>query len=188
MMNTNRDRLEVGPGRVPRLDSAPPWAPDSRASEGGTDVAAHQAQRGLPPRSRLVRRKALLERLSACPPGGVALVCGPAGSGKTVLLRSWAEAAGPDERVAWVAVERGEQDAQHFWLSVIDALADADGKDLIERVAPTPEFRGEALVKRLLSDLESLEGWLVLVIDDLHELESSEGLRCLEHFLAHMPP
>src|SRR6188472_2879434 len=137
MMNTNRDRLEVGPGRVPRLDSAPPWAPNSRASEGGTDVAAHQAQRGLPPRSRLVRRKALLERLSACPPGGVALVCGPAGSGKTVLLRSWAEAVGPDERVAWVAVERGEQDPQHFWLSVIDALADADGKDVIERAAPT---------------------------------------------------
>ena len=188
MMNTNRDRLEMGPGRVRRLDSAPPWAPDSPATEGGTDVAAHQARQGLPPRSRLVRRKALLERLSACPPGGVALVCGPAGSGKTVLLRSWAEAAGPDERVAWVAVERGEQDAQHFWLSVIDALADADGKDLIERVAPTPEFRGEALVERLLSDLESLEGWLVLVIDDLHELDSSEGLRCLEHFLARMPP
>ena len=188
MMNTNRDRLEMGPGRVRRLDSAPPWAPDSPGSEGGTDVAGHQARQGLPARSRLVRRKALLERLSACPPGGVALVCGPAGSGKTVLLRSWAEAAGPDERVAWVAVERGEQDAQHFWLSVIEALADADGKDLIERVAPTPQFRGEALVERLLSDLESLEGWLVLVIDDLHELDSSDGLRCLEHFLGRMPP
>ncbi len=142
----------------------------------------------MPPRSRLVHRKALLERLSACPPGGVALVCGPAGSGKTVLLRSWAEAAAPDERVAWVAVERGEQDAQHFWLSVIDALAEADGNSHVERVAPTPEFRGEAQVKRLLSDLESLDGTLVLVIDDLHELDSAEGLRCLEHFLARMSP
>ena len=147
MMNTNPNRPEMGPGRVLRLDSAPPWAPDSPATEGGTDVAAHQARHGVLPRSRLVRRKELLERLSACPPGGVALVCGPAGSGKTVLLRSWAEAAGPDERVAWVAVERGEQDAQHFWLSVIEALADADGKDLIERASPTPEFRGEALVE-----------------------------------------
>ena len=116
------------------------------------------------------------------------LVCAPAGSGKTVLLRSWVEAAGPDERVAWVAVERGEQDAQRFWLSVIDALADADGKDLIERVAPTPEFRGEAVVERLLSDLDSLEEPLVLVIDDLHELDSSEALRWLELFLARMPP
>ncbi|MGA6946789.1 MAG: hypothetical protein WBZ00_03450, partial [Solirubrobacterales bacterium] len=71
-MNTNRDRLEMGPGRVRRLDSAPPWAPDSPGSEGGTDVAGHQARQGLPARSRLVRRKALLERLSACPPGGVA--------------------------------------------------------------------------------------------------------------------
>ena len=186
MMNTNQDRLEAGPGRVRRLDSAlrgPRIRPRARKDRRrGTS-----GRQGLPPRSRLVRRKALLERLSACPPGGVALVCGPAGSGKTVLLRSWAEAAGLGERVAWVAVERGEQDAQHFWLSVIDALADA-AADLIERIAPTPEFRGEALVERLLSDLESLEGWLVLVIDDLHELDSSEGLRCLEHFLARMPP
>ena len=91
------------------------------------------------------------------PSGRVAALVGPAGSG-TVLLRSWAEAASPDERVAWVAVEPGEQDAQHFWLSVIEALADADGKDLIERVAPTPGIPRRGLVERLLSDLESLEG------------------------------
>ena len=59
------------------------------------------------------------------------LVCAPAGSGKTVCVRSWA--AQTDAAVAWVTVERGERDAQRFWLSVIDALADAAGDDLIER-------------------------------------------------------
>ncbi|HEX2480790.1 MAG TPA: AAA family ATPase, partial [Methylomirabilota bacterium] len=131
----------------------------------------------MPARDRLVFREALFERLLECPPGRVALVCGPAGSGKTVLLRSWVDAAALGEGIAWIAVERGEQDAQRFWLSVIDALADASGgEDPVARIEPTPDFRGEAVVERLLSDLDSLEEPIVLVIDDLHELDSAEAL------------
>ena len=44
---------------------------------------------------RLVQRDTLFERLSASEAGGVVLVCAPAGSGKTVLLRSWIEAVWP---------------------------------------------------------------------------------------------
>ena len=44
---------------------------------------------------------------------------------RRVLLRSWVEAAGLRDRVGWVSVERGERDAQRFWLSVIEALATA---------------------------------------------------------------
>ena len=76
------------------------------------------------------------------------LVCAPAGSGKTVLLRSWIEAAGLEDRVGWVSVERGERDAQRFWLAVIDALAGA--VDVVERVAPAPTFGGRAVVEQLL--------------------------------------
>ena len=82
-------------------------------------------------------------------PGTVTVVCAPAGSGKTVLLRSWA--AETDEAVAWVTVERGERDAQRFWLHVIDALADAAGDDVIERVSPAPGFAGAVVVERLLA-------------------------------------
>ena len=91
---------------------------------------------------RFVSRPALLERLSAAAPGTVTLVCAPAGSGKTVLLRSWA--AETDAAVAWVTVERGERDAQRFWLHVIDALADAAGDEVIERVSPAPQLRRRA--------------------------------------------
>ena len=120
-------------------------------------------------------------------PGEVVLLCAPAGSGKTALLRSWVESdelAGP---VAWVSVERGERDAQRFWLSVVDALAGAARSGLVERVGATPAFAGEAVVERLLSDLRALERPVVLVIDDLHELRSAEALRLLERFLAALP-
>jgi LuxR family maltose regulon positive regulatory protein len=119
----------------------------------------------------------------------VILVCAPAGSGKSVLVHSWVEAGGPDERVAWVSVERGEPDAQRFWLSVIDACAgDGGGDQFVERVSPSPIFRGEPVVERLLSDLALLEEPIVLVVDDLHELGSADALRLLERFLTRLPP
>jgi LuxR family maltose regulon positive regulatory protein len=137
----------------------------------------------------LVARPALFDRLSAAGPGEVMLVCGPAGSGKTVLVRSWAEREGPAGRVAWVSVERDERDAQRFWLSVIDELAGVVGRDeLVKRVAATPAFQGQAVVERLLSDLHSLEQPVVLVLDDLHELRAEDALRWLELFLAGLPP
>ena len=137
------------------------------------------------PADRFLARPALFERLSAAAPGTVTLVCAPAGSGKTVLLRSWA--AEEDEAVAWVTVERGERDAQQFWLSLIDALADAAGDEVIERVSPAPSFAGAAVVERLLAQLERLEEPLELVIDDLHELGTDDALAWLELLLARVP-
>lgn len=55
----------------------------------------------------LVQREALFERLSAASLGGVVLVCAPAGSGKSVLVRSWAESRGWRDRTAWLPVQRG---------------------------------------------------------------------------------
>ena len=132
-------------------------------------------------------RQPLFERLSALGPGGVAVVSGPAGCGKTVLLRSWLDAEGLAGRVAWVTVERGERDEQRFWLSVVDQLAAVTGDSLVERVSPTPSFRGVRVIERLASDLQTLEVPAVLVIDDLHELRSAEALRLLELFLTRVP-
>ena len=134
---------------------------------------------------RFVSRPVLFERLSAIAPGTVTVVCAPAGSGKTVLLRSWA--ADTDQAVAWVTVERGERDAQRFWLHVIDALADAAGDDVIERVSPAPGFAGAVVVERLLHQLERIEEPLELVIDDLHELDSEDALAWLEMLITRPP-
>ena len=46
----------------------------------------------------------------------------PAGSGKTVLVRSWIAEAGLAQHAAWVPVDSGEQDSQRFWLKVVSAL------------------------------------------------------------------
>ena len=137
----------------------------------------------------VVARPALFALLSATAAGGVAVVSAPAGSGKTMLIRSWIEDAGLSDRVAWVSIDRGERDAQRFWLSVVDRLREVDhARTLFTQLAPTPDFDGKAVVDRLLSQLGSLQQPLVLVIDDVHELHSPEALAQLDVLLAARPP
>jgi len=124
------------------------------AIDGGLETR-RASPRTLAAAQRLVQRDALFGRLSVPEGFGVVLVCAPAGSGKTMLLRSWIEAAGLQGRVGWVSVERGEQDAQRFWLAVIDALAGA--VRAVQSVAPASTFGGRAVIDQLLSDLACLE-------------------------------
>ena len=141
------------------------------------------------PPSLVVKRTRLFGLLSSGLAGGITLVSAPAGSGKTVVLRSWIEAAALGERTAWVSVEREERDAQHFWLSVVEALRVAVGvQGPIEDLGPTPGFDGEAVVERIVSGARSLDEPVLLVIDDLHELLEPKALAQLELLLARRPP
>jgi LuxR family maltose regulon positive regulatory protein len=135
---------------------------------------------------RRIRRDALLDRLARA--ARVTQISAPAGSGKSVLLRSWIDEAGIEERVGWVSVEREERrDPQRFWLALVGALRGTGaGARLVREV--TPEVDGGALVERLLDDLSSLDERLWLVIDDAHELRTKDVLSQLELFLMRAPP
>src|SRR5271157_5131620 len=133
-------------------------------------MAAHE--RTSPVRKpSVVARTALFEVLSAGYEGGITVLSAPAGSGKTVLLRSWVEAAGLADRTAWVSVERDQRDPQRFWLSVVEALRAAAGiEGPIEDLGPAPGFDGDVVVERIVDGARSLDEPVLLVIDDLHEL------------------
>ena len=117
------------------------------------------------------------------------VVAAPAGSGKTVLLRSWLKGLDPAQRscVAWVSAERGESDGQRFCLSVLSGLRAAAYGHPLAPAAPSPEFDGTIAIGRLLADLAGMDEGVVLVIDDLHELNSSDALPQLELLLRRMP-
>jgi LuxR family maltose regulon positive regulatory protein len=150
------------------------------------DVRDQRNRERVPAASALVRRDELISRLSDAGLARVILVCAPAGSGKTVFLRSWLAQLGLHGRSAWVSVERGERDAQRFWLSLIDALAAVESA--VKRVDPAPGFHGEAVIDQLVDELAPASEAAVLVIDDLHELASDDALAWLERFLNHLPP
>ncbi|WP_051324648.1 LuxR C-terminal-related transcriptional regulator [Candidatus Solirubrobacter pratensis] len=131
-----------------------------------------------PPALPGILRSALFERLASA--GRVTLVSASAGSGKTMLLRTWIAEARLTDRVGWVSVRRGERDPQRFWIAVLDALRRTQaGSRAVGSLTPAPGLEGGAIVERLLEDLESLTEPLWLVVDDLHELGDDETLRQL---------
>jgi LuxR family transcriptional regulator, maltose regulon positive regulatory protein len=133
----------------------------------------------------VVSRPRLFGRLGSA---RVSVVSAPAGSGKTVLLRSWLGRAGAAEHAAWVVAGRGERDPQRFWLAVLAALRQtAAGSALVQPVTAAPGLDGWVLVERLLADLAPLADRAWLVVDDVHEL-GSDALRQLELLIMRAPP
>src|SRR5690242_2821052 len=85
---------------------------------GGSGLAADQVAR--PGAGGVVSRPSLWEPLRAS--ARVTVLSAPAGSGKTVLLRSWMTEASLADYMAWVSVAFDERDPQRLWLTVLDAL------------------------------------------------------------------
>jgi LuxR family maltose regulon positive regulatory protein len=86
-----------------------------------------------------------------------------------------------------VSVPRDQQDAQQFWLAVLDAIRQSDGVADSRRQAAAPAFDGDAMVDTVVSELAKAGVFLVLVIDDLHELRSADALSQLQHLLSVLP-
>jgi LuxR family maltose regulon positive regulatory protein len=137
-----------------------------------------------------VSRRALLGRLAEAE--RIVHISAPAGSGKTVLMRSWIAEAGLARQAAWVPVDHEKRDPRGFWISVADALrATAAGPALVRPLTAAPDLNGWAVVERLLTDLaplkEPLNGQLWLLIDDAHLLDAREVLPQLELLLLRAP-
>jgi LuxR family transcriptional regulator, maltose regulon positive regulatory protein len=150
---------------------------------GAGAVAGGAAGRGA---GGVVSRPRLFGRLGG--QARVSVVSAPAGSGKTVLLRSWISQSGVAGRAAWVPTGRGERDPQRFWLSVLAALRQvAAGSALVRELTAAPDLDGWVITERLLADLAPLDDRVWLVVDDVHEL-GADALRQLELLIMRAPP
>jgi LuxR family transcriptional regulator, maltose regulon positive regulatory protein len=137
---------------------------------------------------RLIGRSDLLAALDRAAAGKVTIISAPAGSGKTSLLRAWAERPGQPHRLAVMQVQRDQHDAQQFWLALLSAVRQASAPpSRAEPPAATPDFNGRAMVDRVLSELADQRGRLILIIDDLHELTSPDALAQLTRLLTNLP-
>ena len=137
----------------------------------------------------LIDRGDLLAAVDRAAARKVTIISAPAGSGKTSLLRAWAGRQGERHRLAVLQVQRDQQDAQQFWLALLDAIRHASATT--GRAGPsaaTPDFNAPAMADRVLSELAEAGAGLTLVIDDLHELNSPEALAQLSRLLTNLPP
>ena len=141
-------------------------------------------------RRGLVGRPRLSERLSRAAESAFTLVSAPPGFGKTTLLTEWLATLGPDgPSVAWLSLDRQDNDPALFWTYVVAALKNAargtaDGlAGLHPPQPPTP-----AGLAGLLNDLEAVSHDLVLVLDDYHVIEGREVQEGMAFLLEHLPP
>jgi LuxR family transcriptional regulator, maltose regulon positive regulatory protein len=138
----------------------------------------------------LIHRHHLIAALNRAAQKRVTIISAPAGTGKTSLLRAWADQPGPDGRIAFMTVRPGQHDMQLFWLTMLGAVRAAAGTgDGGAQLPPvTPGSNSSAMVDKVLSELEESRERFVLVIDDLHELSSPEAAGQLTALLTRLPP
>ena len=136
----------------------------------------------------LLDREDLLELLERALTKRVTVISAPAGSGKTSLLRAWADRSTKPHRVAFVSVDRDEQDAHRFWCAVLGAIRRlARPIEAETEAAETAALDGDRLVDAVVSEAAEQAEPVVLIIDDLHELKSADGLEQLERLIATLP-
>jgi len=108
----------------------------------------------------------------------VTVISAPPGSGKTSLLRAWVERSANSRRVAFVSVDRDQQNAEQFWGAVLRAIRGPEG---------SIDSDGGHLADGVVTEVAELAEPVVLIVDDLHELTSADALTQLEQLLASLP-
>jgi len=142
-------------------------------------------------RTSLVLRARLTERLGRAGEASLTLVSAPAGFGKTTLLVQWLAGDPPEGRaVAWLSLDRRDNDPAVFWAYFVAALRTAapgvgvDALSLLQSPQPTTE----AVLATLVNELSALAQEVLLVLDDFHVIDAREVQDGMAFLLENLPP
>jgi ATP-dependent transcriptional regulator len=148
---------------------------------------------------RSLARPRLFQRLDQAIAQPLTLLVAPAGSGKTMLLSFWVqqlERSGADQfgqpiRVAWLALDRHDNDPARF-LAYFCAACQRVEPQVAEislglLQAPQP-VTASALLTPLLNALAATNATLVLAIDDYHLIDNQQIHEAISFILDHQPP
>lgn len=119
--------------------------------------------------------------LDALTDGGLALICGSAGYGKSSAVAAWGIRA--DRPMRWLRASRGLNDALHL------AADEDDGVRLPRLARAVRQHQGATVcAAALLSDLSAPHSELIFVVDDADALsESPDGLAFLRSLAERAP-
>lgn len=140
------------------------------------------------PGTAVVGRGRLVRKLNEGRHHALTLITAPAGYGKSTLLGEWASALG--DPVAWISLDRGDNDRIRFWSHTLAALKlahPAFDEQTIFRLS-RGDASGLSFVAALINGLHRLPGPVVIIWDDFHVVDDGGILGDVTYLLEHLPP
>ena len=142
------------------------------------------------PRTHLVPRSHLVERLQRGAERALTLISAPAGFGKTTVVAQWCAESGMP--VAWLSLEAEDNDPMRFLSYLIAALQTLDaqlGTTALALLRTPQPPSPEAVLAVLVSELTSRgTGDFALVLDDYHVISAESIQHGMTFLLEHLPP
>lgn len=141
------------------------------------------------PRTRVVQRPRLIERLNEGLDRKLTLISASAGFGKTTLVSEWV--AGCDRPVAWLSLDEGDIDSTRFLTHLVAALQtieDHFGGGAVSALNSPQPPSTESVLTILLNEISALPYKFILVLDDYHVIDAKWMDDALNFLLEHLPP
>lgn len=142
-----------------------------------------------PMRAKFVSRAHLTTRLEAARGGHLTLVRAPAGSGKTMLITEWAQAA--SYPVLWVNLDESDNDPARFWQYVVRLLDVAYPQTFDAVLTLVQSTRGalpEDVLRLLVDDLAGMRSDMAIVLDDYHLITNLAVHDSVAYLVDRTPP
>ena len=146
------------------------------------------------PRRGLVQRARLTDRLGAFGREGprLVLVAAPAGFGKTTLLAQWLAAdAATKRRVAWLALDSGDNELRRFLAHLVASIQTAEpevGVDALGQLEAGGGAASDTVLASLINDLDVRAGPTVVALDDYHVIDEAAVHEAVTFLLDNLPP
>ncbi|WP_274532193.1 LuxR C-terminal-related transcriptional regulator [Ktedonobacter racemifer] len=170
--------------------------PEQKPARSTSQGIALLSSKLSPPRlpDALVERERLLAALDEAIATRLALVCAPAGFGKTTLLAAWASRR--KIQIAWLSLDDLDTTPTRFWVALIAALRrcpsftpsfGASPMALLQSPQPPPL---STMLTALLQELENCEGHaapIVVIVDDYQVIQEPAIHEGMSFFLEHLP-
>ena len=141
------------------------------------------------PRTNVVLRPRLIERLNAGLDRKLTLISVSAGFGKTTLVSEWVAAC--ERPIAWLSLDEGDNDTTRFFTHIVAALKTIEeniGESVVSSLNSTQQPSTESILTVLLNEIATIPYKFVLVLDDYHVIDSERIDDGLNFLLEHLPP
>ena len=142
-----------------------------------------------PPRSNVVVRSRLIERLNEGLHRKLTLISAPAGFGKSTLVSEWV--AGCERSVAWLSLDKGDSDPIVFLTYLVAALqtiAPNIGKGLVDLLQSPKPPAADSILTALFNEIATVQSHFILVLDDYHVIDAPAVDQALTFLVEHLPP